>query len=142
LKLSYFVEHHFEERFNRKQIENFESQFERKHKIDAYEICGYSFHKSLIYPTPRTKKFLKFTYFVGDEFDRRFSSQKVDEIELQIEDYIMDLKIKCTQEAKVQKDFIVIGVKKFSGEDRNRMKRWLKKSKFTTCVALEKLSFY
>ncbi len=51
---------------------------------------------------------MKFTYFVGNEFDRRFSSQKVDEMELKIEDYIMDLKIKCTQEAKAQKDFIVI----------------------------------
>jgi hypothetical protein len=63
-------------------------------------------------------------------------------MEAQIEDYIMYLKIKCT-EGKAHKDFIVIeGVKKFSGEDKNRLKRWLKKSKFASCAVLEKLSFY
>ncbi len=137
MELSYFVEHDFEERFDRKQINFFESEIERKYKIADYENCGYKLHKSLIYLNPRTTKILKFTYFVGDDFDRRFNLQKVYEMETQIKDYIMGLKIKCTEQSKAQK-----GVNKFSGQHKDRIKRRINKSKFPSCVALEKLSSY
>ncbi len=97
MKISYFVEYDFEGRFNRKQIENFESEIEIKHKTAANEISGpslkrspiysvslnqevvhniepYSLHKTTDFSNLRKTKYLQLSYFV--EYDLRTDLMK------------------------------------------------------------------
>ncbi len=82
-----------------KKIEKLESEIESKHKSAAYEICFYSFEKSLIYPIAHTNR-SKFIYYVGDNFEKRSSPRKIAAMESQIEDHIIILKLKCVDESK------------------------------------------
>ncbi len=97
MKISYFDEYDFEGRFNRKQIENFESEIEIKHKTAENEISGSSLKRSLIYSVSlnqevvdniepynlhktadfsnlRKTKYLQISYFV--EYDLRTDLMK------------------------------------------------------------------
>jgi hypothetical protein len=142
LELSYFVEHDFEEKFDEKQIEKLESEIESKHKSAAYEISGYSFQKSLIYSISRTTK-SKFIYYVGDDFEKRFSSRKIAAMESQIEDHIIILKLKCLHERKDKEYlYLIEEVKRLTDKERNRMELRAEKTKLSSCISLEKLSIY
>jgi hypothetical protein len=140
LELSYFVEHDFEEKFDEKEIKKLESEIESKPA--AYEISGYSLQKSLIYPISRTSK-SKFIYYVGEDFEKRFSSRKIAAMESQIEDYIIILKLKCLHETKDKEYlYLIEEAKRLTDKERNRMELRAKKTKLPSCVSLEKLSIY
>jgi len=104
LELRYFVEHDFEKRFNRKQIENFESEIESKYEADAHKISGHTIKKSPTYSVSffgskkpyclyKTTKFsnsrktsrLKNSYFVDHDFEDRFDRKEIENFECQID---------------------------------------------------------
>ncbi len=87
---------------------------------------------------------MKINYFVGDDFHKRFTLNKIEEIESKIErEYVMELKLKCRQESQdsVYRDLIQ-KAKKLSGKIRERKEENAKKLMLPSCILLENLSEY
>jgi hypothetical protein len=87
---------------------------------------------------------MKINYFVGDDFHKRFTLNKIEEIESKIErEYVMELKLKCRQESQdsVYRDLIQ-KAKKLSGKIREREEENAKKLMLPSCILLENLPEY
>jgi hypothetical protein len=85
LKLSYFVDEDFEQRFSKEKIEEIESEIESKHKKFSNDSPLYSLRKTPLHSIARKTSSMKIIYSVGDHFHKRFTLNKIEEIESKIE---------------------------------------------------------